>query len=206
MSEQNLQLAIIIGSTRENRIGKTVAQWFIPHVRARGDMDVDVIDLLDQDLPPHLLQNRTSTVEQFAAHIAAADAIVVVTPEYNHSFPASLKQAIDWLKSEWQAKVVAFVSYGGISGGLRAVEQLRLVFAELHAVTIRDTVSLHDVHSLFDEDGRLKDPAGPDEAATTMLNHLSWWAHALRAARDSVPYGTTAPSWERSVVTEEVWA
>lgn len=194
MSERRMQLSVIIGSTRERRIGETVAQWFIPHARERSGMDVDVIDLLDLELPPRLLRDKTPAVEQFSARIADADAVVVITPEYNHSFPASLKQAIDWLKDEWRAKPVAFVSYGGISGGLRAVEALRLVFAELHAVTIRDTISLPFVHSLFDDNGRLKDPASPAEAATTMLNHLSWWAFALREARLKLPYGTPAPS------------
>ncbi len=73
--------------------------------------------------------------------LSEADAFIVVTPEYNHSFTASLKFVLDLVYEPWQGKPVAFVSYGGISGGLRAVEQLRLVFAELHAVTVRDTVS-----------------------------------------------------------------
>lgn len=205
VSEQNLQLAIIIGSTREGRIGGTVGNWFVPLAKQHGALDVNVLDLLDHDLPPHLLQHSTPAVEQFAAHIGAADAVVVITPEYNHSFPAALKQAIDSVKEEWQAKPIAFVAYGGISGGLRSVEHLRGVFAELHAVTIRDTVSLPNVHSLFNEDGRLKDPKGPEEAVTTMLNHLTWWANALRAARNGVPYGTVASIREQKVVTEEMW-
>lgn len=119
----------------------------------------------------------------FAERVAAADAFVVVTPEYNHAYPASLKLAIDWLKVEWSRKPVAFVSYGGISGGLRAVEQLRLVFAELHAMTVRDTVSFHMARGKFDDAGKPTDAVGAERAATTMLDHLAWWARALRAAR-----------------------
>jgi NAD(P)H-dependent FMN reductase len=113
---------------------------------------------------------------------------VVVTPEYNHGYPASLKQAIDLGGREWWAKPVAFVSYGGISGGLRAVEQLRQVFAELHAVTVRDTVSFHGAHGCFDDSGSPRDPSGRNAAAKTMLDQLAWWAYALRDARAVRPY------------------
>lgn len=122
-------------------------------------------------------------------HLAAADAFVVLTPEYNHSFPASLKTLIDWHFHEWRAKPVAFVSYGGLSGGLRAVEQLRQVFAELHAVTVRDTVSFHNAGASFDDQGRHKDPSAPDAAAKVMLDQLAWWGLALREAKSVRPYG-----------------
>jgi NAD(P)H-dependent FMN reductase len=115
-----------------------------------------------------------------------ADAFVVVTPEYNHGYPASLKQAIDLAKRPWQAKPVGFVSYGGLSGGLRAVEQLRLVFAELHATTVRDTVSLHSPWSAFEAGGA--GPAGADAAAQILLDRLAWWGSALRRARTALPY------------------
>jgi len=109
-------------------------------------------------------------------------------PEYNHSFPAPLKNAIDWHFKEWQAKPIGFVSYGGISGGLRAVEQLRQVFAELHAVTVRDTASFHGVWAQFDSDGRPKDPGVCERAAKSMLDQLAWWGDALREARTRRPY------------------
>ena len=120
--------------------------------------------------------------------LAAADAFVVVTPEYNRSFPASLKNAIDWHFKEWRAKPVGFVSYGGMSGGLRAVEHLRQVFVELHAVTVRDAVSFHGVWGLFDTDGQPKDAAGCRTAATAMLDQFTWWGQALRDARERRPY------------------
>lgn len=111
-----------------------------------------------------------------------------MTPEYNHSYPASLKNVIDWHNAQWHAKPVAFVAYGGLSGGLRAVEHLRQVFAELHATTIRDTVSFHGAWSQFDEDGSPKDPEGVNAAAKMLLDQLGWWAQALREARTARPY------------------
>ncbi len=124
------------------------------------------------------------------ARLASADAFVVVTPEYNHSYPAALKNLIDWHHKEWHAKPVGFVSYGGLSGGLRAVEHLRGVFAELHAVTVRDTVSFHLAWSAFDDEGRPLDAEGAGGAAKTMLDQLAWWGGALRAARAARPYGS----------------
>ena len=112
----------------------------------------------------------------------------MVTPEYNHSFPASLKAAIDLVGPEWRATPVALVSYGGMSGGLRASEHLRQVFAELHATTVRDTVSFHGGWACFDEHGEPHDRTGTDAAATVLLDQLTWWGLALREARDRRPY------------------
>ena len=188
MSDTPLQLAIIIGSTREGRFADVVAEWFVTQARLRDDFVLDVIDLADVDLPAVYPQQPSPAVEAFCERIGRADAFVVVTPEYNHGYPASLKQAIDIPHREWQAKPVAFVSYGGMSGGLRAVEQLRQVFAELHAVTVRDTVSFHRVFQLFDQAGEPADPDGCNTAAQAMLDQLVWWATALRAARAAQPY------------------
>jgi NAD(P)H-dependent FMN reductase len=99
-----------------------------------------------------------------------------------------LKNAIDWHGPQFHAKPVAFVSYGGMSGGLRAVEHLRLVFAELHAVTTRDTVSFHGAWQQFDQQGELKEPEAAAAAAKTMLDQLIWWARALRDAKAARPY------------------
>ena len=122
--------------------------------------------------------------------LGAADAFVVVTPEYNHSYPAPLKAVIDSHFREWHAKPVGFVSYGGLSGGLRAVEHLRVVFAELHAVTVRDTVSFHGARSCFGPDGRPLDEAVPGAAAGVLLDRLTWWGLTLRDAHQARPYVT----------------
>jgi NAD(P)H-dependent FMN reductase len=183
MSESPLNLAVIVGSTREGRFGGTIARWFVTQARPRSDMTLDVIDLVDLDLPMVYPQQPEPVVQAYSQRIDRADAFVVITPEYNHGYPASLKQAIDIPRDQWRRKPVAFVSYGGIGGGLRAVEQLRQVFAELHTVTMRDAVSFHMAWELFDESGKPCDPARCSAAAATMLDQLAWWATALRTAR-----------------------
>jgi NAD(P)H-dependent FMN reductase len=189
MDEEALKLAVIIGSTREGRFGPTVAKWFAAQAEQHEDMAVDLIDLADAGLPSEL-GRPSAEVSAVSDRLDAADGFVVVTPEYNHSYPASLKTLIDWHSSQWQAKPVGFVSYGGISGGLRAVEHLRQVFAELHAATMRDTVSFHGVWGQFDDQGAPIEPGGCNAAAKTMLDQLSWWAMALRDARAARPYRT----------------
>ncbi|MEU7022327.1 NAD(P)H-dependent oxidoreductase [Streptomyces sp. NPDC046203] len=187
-----LRLAVIVASNREGRFGPVVANWFAGHTATRQDFETRVVDLADVDLPTALSHDPAPAVLAELAKVrpvlAEADAFVVITPEYNHSFPASLKALIDWHFTEWQAKPVAFVSYGGISGGLRAVEQLRQVYAEMHSVTLRDTVSFAGVHGSFTEDGTLKDPEIPDAAATGLLDRLAWWGEALREAKAVRPY------------------
>ncbi|GGQ15077.1 NADPH-dependent FMN reductase [Streptomyces roseolilacinus] len=191
-SEQPLKLAVIVGSNREGRFAPIVADWFTSRARQRADFTVDVVDLARTVLPAALSHTPSpearAALAEVSPRLAAADAFVVLTPEYNHSYPAPLKNLVDWHYTEWQAKPVAFVSYGGVSGGLRAVEHLRQVFAELHAVTVRDTVSFHNAGGLFTDDGGLKDPAGPDGAAKRMLDQLGWWGRALRTARAAHPY------------------
>lgn len=182
-----LRVAIIIGSTRAQRFGPTVADWFHGHARAHGGLDLDLIDLAETGLPDDLDESALA-VKTLAPRLAAADAFVIVSPEYNRGYPAPLKTCIDSYVDEWKAKPVAIVSYGGISGGLRAAEQLRQVFGELHAVTIRDTVSFHSCWSKFDDAGRPLDSAGAGAAATALLNQLTWWGRALHDARATRPY------------------
>lgn len=189
MDEQRTRLAVIIGSTRPGRFGPTVAQWFAGVARQRADLDVDVVDLVDADLPEVAPTEGPdpAPVRELGSRLGRADAFVVVTPEYNHSFPAALKTMIDWYFDEWMAKPIGFVSYGGIGGGLRAVEALRLVFAEVHASTIRDVVSFHNYPERFDAEGTPTDP-GAEAAAKSQLDQLLWWSHALRNHRTQHPY------------------
>jgi NAD(P)H-dependent FMN reductase len=187
MTNNPLRIAIIVGSTREGRFGEVIARWFASLASERKDMALDLIDLAELALPAILSAGQPPSVAEFTRRIDAADAFVVITPEYNHSYPASLKQAIDFAYREWNAKPVAFVSYGGISGGLRAVEHLRGIFAELQATTIRDGVSLHGGSRLFGPDGLPKDPSGCNLAANKMLEALAWWAHTLRDGRNARP-------------------
>jgi NAD(P)H-dependent FMN reductase len=185
-------LAVIIGSTRHGRFGPTVAEWFTVRARRRGDLDVDLIDLAEARLPSTLCDHdeiAPPQVRRLGTRLAAADAFVIVTPEYNQSFPASLKIAIDWFYEEWHAKPVAFVAYGRESGGLHAVAQLRQIFAELHAVTIQHTISLPCYWDLFAADGSWpKAGAACDAGVKTALDQLLWWTRALMRARTDNPY------------------
>jgi NAD(P)H-dependent FMN reductase len=187
MGSTELRVTTIIGSVRQGRFGVHVGAWVHKQLVEAGTV-ADVVDLAELTFP-HTMGGHPD-VTSFTDRIGRADAFVVVVPEYNHSYPGPLKTAIDTVRDEWRAKPVGFVSYGGMSGGLRAVEALRLVFAELHAVTIRDTVSLHNPW------GPAADPAVeyPDRAAAealhAMARQLLWWADALRTARHRETYPT----------------
>lgn len=189
---KKIHVALIYGSTREGRFCDKVAAWAEAQIASRGEFSLDVIDPATLALPPRHARAESSEWIALRHRIGQADAFVVVTPEYNHGYPAALKSLIDSFYEEWQAKPVAFVSYGGISGGLRAVEQLRLVFAELHALTIRDAVSFANVWEQFDVDGNLLQPDRARRAMATMLARLNWWATALREARKAAPYERVA--------------
>ncbi|MFE3828426.1 NADPH-dependent FMN reductase [Streptomyces sp. NPDC059092] len=188
-----LRVAVIIGSTREGRVGDVIGRWFAERAAGRDDLELAVVDLIDFDFPAHYPDRPTHQMSAFAAEVERADAFVVVTPEYNRSFPASLKQAIDFAYDEWRTKPVAFVSYGhGAGAGLYAVEQLRSVFTELHTVTLRNGVNIN----LFEDwpvgSAGLSGAAGAsgagDRAAGLMLDQLGWWGLALREAREARPY------------------
>ncbi|MFI6741146.1 NADPH-dependent FMN reductase [Nonomuraea sp. NPDC050451] len=195
MNDSPLKVAVILGSTRDGRLGTVVSNWIVGRLDQRGDMAADLIDLVETPLPtvfpvlgqPPASQEARDLLAAVSPRMAAADAFVIVTPEYNRSFPAALKNAIDWHGPEWHAKPVAFVSYGGFSAGTRAVEQLRLVLAELHAVTIRDSIGFQRVWEQFDGEGRTVDPA-VEPATKVMLDRLAWWAQALREAKAVRPY------------------
>ncbi|MCM8554945.1 NADPH-dependent FMN reductase [Streptomyces sp. STCH 565 A] len=185
-----LRVTLLVGSNRHGRFGPVVADWLLDHLRAHDDLEPEVVDVARTDLPTTLARTpeATAALAEITPKLAGADAFVVLTPEYNHSFPAGLKNVIDWHFTEWRAKPVGLVSYGGLAGGLRAVEHLRQVFAELHAVTVRDTVSFHNAGQSFGDEGRLRDPSGPDAAAKAMLDQVVWWGRALREAKEKRPY------------------
>ncbi|MBM0227466.1 FMN reductase [Micromonospora sicca] len=195
MSEKH-KLVIIVGSVREGRFGPVVASWVADQAREHGGFDIDVVDLADAEIPLSLpavspkfagdSYPRPDGMASLTSRLEDADAFILVTPEYNHSYPASLKAAIDWHFTQWTAKPVAFVSYGGPAGGRHAVLHLENVLTELHAVTIRDGLAFPNYFTAW-EDGRPLDPEAPGYAKT-LLDQLAWWAAALSAARNSVPY------------------
>ena len=196
-NETKHRLAVIVGSVREGRFGPVVASWVAEQARSHGGFEVEVVDLADVELPlalpamPPKLAGadypRPAGMAALTAALETADGFIVVTPEYNHSYPAALKAAIDWHFTQWAAKPVAFASYGGGAGGRHAVLHLENVFSELHAVTIRETVNFFMAEDPIGADGNARSGQS-DEAASRLLDQLAWWAHALRAARHTRPY------------------
>lgn len=193
MSDKTLRLAIIIGSVREGRFGTIPARWIAEQAERYGAFEVDVIDLAEMDLPhalpaisPLMDPNpvRPAGMVDLTERLDAADAFLIVTPEFNRSYPSALKAAIDWHFTQWNKKAIGFVGYSGNSGGLLAIEHLRQVFNELHAHTVRSYVSFPRFYLLFDAEGQLIDPTGPEDAAHNLLDELHWWSSALAAARN----------------------
>ncbi|MGW6334301.1 NADPH-dependent FMN reductase [Nocardia rhamnosiphila] len=192
MTTTPLRLAVIVGSVREGRFGPVVASWIAAQAARQDGFEIDVIDLAEADIPlalpavsPAIEPNpqRPPGMRDLTGRLEAADAFIIVTPDYNRSFPASLKAVIDWHFTQWQRKAIAFVGYSGASGGLLAIEQLRQVFNELDAHTVREYVSFPRYYLLFGADGQLHAPEEPEAQAQAMLGRLRWWAEALTAAR-----------------------
>ena len=204
MTETNVneksKLVILVGSVRQGRFGPTVASWVADRASEHGEFDVEVVDLAELDIPlvlPALSAKaagddypRPEAMQTVTRQLDAADAFIVVTPEYNHSYPASLKAMIDWHYNQWTAKPVAFVSYGAVAGGRHAVLHLENVFTELHAVTIRDGLSFPNYYLTW-SNGQPQDGQA-EVSAKSMLEQLAWWATVLRAARVAVPYPSGA--------------
>lgn len=180
--KQTHRIAVIYGSTRPGRLADNVGAWVQAQLRGQASVQVDIIDPLVEG----------PAFKSVEARLAAADAFLVLTPEYNHSFPAPLKSLVDAVYGAWQAKPVGFVSYGGQSGGLRAVEQLRQVFAELHAMTVRDAVAFVDVWEQFADGASLFAPQRSERAFGRMLAQLLWWSETLRRGRQAQDYGQVA--------------
>lgn len=184
-------ILIILGSTREGRNGEAVARWVAGLAALRQDFSSELVDLRDWPLPflatavpPGSPDYQPEgIVKQWSEKIAAADGFIIVTPEYNHGYPAVLKNALDHLYREWNNKPVAFVSYGGSAGGARSVEALRGVAIELQMAPVRNEVNIAAVWSAFDESGKPKDP-GYEKKAAALFEQLAWWVNALLAARD----------------------
>jgi NAD(P)H-dependent FMN reductase len=182
--QRQIKVGVVYGSTRQGRFCDTVARWAAERIAEKSGFMVELID-------PAVL-GREEDIGAMTRRMELCDAFVIITPEYNHGYPAPLKSLIDSVGTQWHAKPVAFVSYGGISGGLRAVEQLRLVFAELHAVTIRDSVSFAGAWEQFDGAGKLLSPERAQRSMDAMLARLQWWALALNNARAAIPYSQSA--------------
>jgi NAD(P)H-dependent FMN reductase len=182
---------VIIGSTRQGRIGLPVANWFVEVAGKHGKFDVTVLDLKDIALPlleepkhPRLGQYQDARTIAWSQTVATLEAFVLVTPEYNFSSPPALVNALDHLYKEWNYKPAGFVSYGGISGGTRGVEMTKQILYALKMVPINEAVAIPFVAKQMDpESGRFLATETNEKAATTMLNELARWAETLRSMR-----------------------
>jgi NAD(P)H-dependent FMN reductase len=183
-----LKIAIIIGSTRPNRNGEAVAKWVYQVAKKRSDAEFELVDikdfnlpLLDEPMPPIMGQYSKPHTKTWAAKIGSFDAYVFVTPEYNHGTSGALKNAIDFLFAEWTNKAAGFVSYGGASGA-RAVEQLRLVLAEVQMATVRNQVLL-SMYTDFENFSVFKPGPTKEQSVNDMLDQLIAWGSALKTLR-----------------------
>lgn len=186
-----LRIGLILSTTRQQRFADKPANWLLEIAKERTDAIVEVVDLRDYPLPffdeamsPMLTPSTNPVAQRWSEKVASFDAFIFVTAEYNHGVPAVLKNALDFTYAPFVRKPASFIAYGN-AGGARAVEQLRLVLAELQVASIK-----HAVHIGYAEFvGMLMQ--GKDfthypylrDAAVTMLNELVWWGNALRAAR-----------------------
>lgn len=183
------KIAIIIGSTRPGRNGESVARWVLEHAEKRDGVEYELVDLaewnlphLDEPMPAAAGQYANDHTKAWAAKIAEFDGYLFVTPEYNHSTSGALKNAIDFVGSEWYNKAAGFVSYG-VYGGARAVEHLRLVLSQLQVATVSAFVGLSLQHDF--ENWSLKPTAAAEAGLTPLFDQLESWSAALATVRDA---------------------
>jgi NAD(P)H-dependent FMN reductase len=188
MNNQILRVAIIIGSTRPGRNGEAVGKWIHEIAKNRNDVDFEMIDvrdfnlpLLDEPIPPSMGKYSKEHTKAWSVKIDSFDAYIFVTAEYNHGIPGALKNAIDFLYKEWNNKVAGFVSYGS-AGGVRAVEQLRLVMAELKVATVRSQVTL-SLFTDFENFSNFRPAPFQEKSANNMLDEVVAWSGALKTLR-----------------------
>lgn len=191
MHMDTVKVKVILGSTRQNRFSEIPGQWMLELLESTPGVDAELLDLKDYEMPffdepisPSAKSEpyKNEAVARWTGKVKEADAFVVIAPEYNHGYPAVLKNALDYVYQEWNNKPVAFVSYGSAMGA-RSVEQLRLVAVELQMAPIRNAIHMPWATV---EEGR-KDPAAAlkpfEERAKGLVEQLLWWAKALKAGR-----------------------
>jgi NAD(P)H-dependent FMN reductase len=183
-----LKLQIIIGSTRPGRNGEAVGKWAYEIAKKRKDIQTELVDLGDYDLPlfdepisPAYAPITNENAKKWAAKINEADGYVFVTPEYNHGMPASLKNAVDFLFKEWNDKAIGFVGYGS-AGGARSIEQFRQVSAEVHMADVRTQLLLSLVDD-FENMKVFKPRPHHEQTLNTLLDQVASWAKVLKPLR-----------------------
>ena len=184
-----LAIKVIVGSTRPNRFSEKPAEWIFNLAKQRSDLNVELLDLRDyplpffeEGMPPGMAKDSYTNpvVVKWRDKIRESDGFVICTPEYNHGYPAVLKNALDYTYFAWSRKAIAFVSWGGV-GGARGVEQLRAVAVELDMAPTRFAV--HIPNPWFMKSVSEIDTEANQQSAKALLDNLTWWAGALKAAR-----------------------
>jgi NAD(P)H-dependent FMN reductase len=182
------KIQIITGSTRPGRVSIHVANWVKDIASLRDDIEVELVDiadynlpLLDEPIPASAGQYQHEHTKKFASKIAEADGFIFVTAEHNHTIPASLKNALDYLYAEWNNKAGAIVNYGYSASGARAAEQLRLILAELQIATVRNQTSLFLPESFGD--GQMTPTDKNENDLNAMLDQLVLWGEAMNGVR-----------------------
>lgn len=190
-----LKLAIIVGSTRPGRVGAAVGQWVCDIAKRREDAEFELVDiedfnlpLLDEPIPPAQGRYTKDHTMAWAAKIDSFDGYVVVTPEYNHGTSAALKNAIDFVYAEWNNKAAGFVGYGS-AGGVRAVEHLRQVMAEVQVATVRGQVML-SLFTDFENFTTFKPDPRHEKSLNKMLDQIIAWGGALKPLREKSAQGS----------------
>jgi len=185
------RLHVIIASTRPGRVGPAVAKWFKDFADEMDQFDTHLVDLADFDLPvydeplhPKMQQYEHDHTKRWSESVAAADAYVFVTPEYNYSPPPALVNALNYVYTEWNYKPCGFVSYGGASGGLRAAQATKMLVTTLKMMPMVEGVMVPMVGELLDEQGRFQSNALIDDSAQTLLKELRLWADGFKAMRE----------------------
>lgn len=191
-----MKLAVVVGTTRENRVSPKEAKWVVNSANELNDVNAEVVDLADYPMPffsepmsPRYNPNRQidPLAKKWLDKIAGFDAYIFVTPEYNHSIPGVLKNAIDYLTGELNRKPASVVSHGSV-GGARATMHLKEILSESRAAIIPQAVAFTGLSEGVDDDGKLSEalkanPYGPQAALNALLEELKWYSDALSAAR-----------------------
>lgn len=187
----SLKLHIVICSTRPGRVGPSVARWFHEFAIRHDQFDASLVDLDEFDLPvydepfhPRLQKYEKEHTKKWSASVAAADAYVFVTPEYNYGPPPSFVNALNYVYTEWNYKPCGFVSYGGVSGGLRSVQMEKLLVTTLKMMPMVEGVTVPMVANQVDADGCFISNDLIDASAKTLLDELLRWAEGLKAMRE----------------------
>ena len=184
-----MKLTVVLASVRDGRAGEAIAQWFVTRAKEHGKFDIEIADLKELNLPimnepqhPRLKKYVHESSKRWSGIVGGSDAFVFVTPEYNYTMPPALVNALDTLYHEWTYKPVAFVSYGGVSGGIRSVQTAKLMVTGFKMMPMVEAVNI-PFYSQLMQDGVFKSNETHDKAVGPMLDELARWSEALKSLR-----------------------